>query len=186
MWNRYLRWQPGNRLTSCKFRNCLLLIGLAVVSLGWKPVDRLAFVVGERPVTLSEVRAWYYLHEGQCLPARLNAKSKQLLNRMIETEKLYGVASGYGTFKVDAAWLELAFHVIDNLHHYTFLDNAALIRCGISRELLEVVLKRDLTVQRFIQTRGGSLTSHENEPHDRLLDIAGKSASDVTVINLLF
>ncbi|NOZ13893.1 MAG: hypothetical protein GXO69_09660 [Acidobacteria bacterium] len=145
-------------------------------------IDRLAFVVGKRPVTLSEVRAWVYLQSGTCLPSPLTNKNKQQIQRIIASEKLYQAATKFGRFSFHPRIVRQAMRVMDLNRGFRFLDKDCLHACHVSLSLLEEVVRRELVVQHYIRSRSSSVKPGE----DTLLVLAAGLEPDIPVENLLF
>ncbi len=181
MWKPLLKFQRRSKLTLWKFSAPILLF-LTIVNGGWTQVDRLALVVGDRPVTLSEVRAWVYLQSGECLSEPLKTADRKQINRMIASEKLYQVSTEFGKFRFQPRALRQALRVLDSNHGFRLLDSSHLQHCRVSIPLLEEVLRRELVVQHYIRSRSGSVKPGE----DTLTVLASGLKPDVPVVNLLF
>ncbi|NOY21985.1 MAG: hypothetical protein GXO70_00540 [Acidobacteria bacterium] len=181
MWKALLKFQRRSKLTLWKF-SAPILIFLTIANGGWTQVDRLALVVGNRPVTLSEVRAWVYLQSGECLSEPLKTADRKQINRMIAAEKLYQVGTQFGKFKFQPQALRQALRVVDSNRGFRLLDSGYLQRCHISLPLLEEVLRRELVVQHYIRSRSGSVKPGA----DTLTVLASGLKPDVLVVNLLF
>ena len=175
MWIALRKFQSKSKLTLWKFSAPILLF-LIIANGGWTGVDRLALVVGDRPVTLSEVRAWIYLQSGECLSEPLTAEARQQIERMIASEKLYQTATEFGGFKFPPLILRQALRVMDSSRGFRLLNS------HVSLSLLEEVLRRELVVQHYIRSRSGSLKPGE----DALTTLASGLEPDVPVVNLLF
>jgi len=181
MWIALRKFQSKSKLTLWKFSAPILLF-LIIANGGWTGVDRLALVVGDRPVTLSEVRAWIYLQSGECLSEPLTAEARQQIERMIASEKLYQTATEFGGFKFPPLILRQALRVMDSSRGFRLLNSHFLANCHVSLSLLEEVLRRELVVQHYIRSRSGSLKPGE----DALTTLASGLEPDVPVVNLLF
>ncbi len=181
MWKAFLKFQRRNRKTLWKFSVPILLCA-ALVNGGWTRVDQLALVVGNRPITLSEVRARVYLQSGGCLSEPLTAENKKQIERMIASEKLYQAATEFGKFKLQPRIIRQAMRVINLSRGFRLLNKEQLQKCHISLPLLEEILRRELVVRHYIQSRSGLIKSGK----DSLMILASRLEPDIPVVNLLF
>ncbi len=184
MWSRSANWPRKKNMTSWRFSLALILF-LTVSSFGREPVDRIALVIGERAVTLSEVNAWYGLHTGKSLPEMLSDQDRQLIRQMIATERLYEVAELYGVFELDDAWFRLAIYMMDELSGYRLSDPVWQKENRIAPGILVEVMRRNLRVFRFVQARVGLMHDEQEQSLD-MITLADREAADVTVTNYLF
>ncbi len=176
-----LKFQRKSKLTLWKF-SAPVFFFLIIVNGGWTGVDQLAFVVGDRPVTLSEVRAWVYLQSGECLSEPLTAGNREQIERMIASEKLYQTATEFGEFELSPQMLRQALLLLDSCQGFLLLDSLHLGKCHVSLPLLEEILRREIVVQHYIRSRSGSLKPGE----DPLITLSSGLEPDVPVVNLLF
>ncbi len=181
MWIPLLRIQRRSKLTLWKYSAPILLL-LIIFNGGWTQADRLALVVGERAITLSEVRAWVYLQDGACLSEPLTAEDMKRINRMIASEKLYQAGTEFGRFEFRPRILRQALRIVDASRGFHLLNSSHLENCHVSLPLLEEVLRRELVVQHYIRSRSGSVKPGE----DALTILASSLEPDVSVVNLLF
>ena len=181
MWKLFRKFQRKSKPISWRFSAPILLL-LVIANGGWTPVDRLALVVGNRPVTLSEVRTWAYLEYGQCLPASLAGGEEGFVNHIIAMEKLYQTATEFGTFKLSPLIVRQALRAVDANRGFQLLDSNRLIACHISLSMLKEILRRELVVQHYIRSRSGAVKPGE----DVLMTLASALKPDVPVVNLLF
>ncbi|RLE23426.1 MAG: hypothetical protein DRJ08_02570 [Acidobacteria bacterium] len=149
---------------------------------GWTQTDRLALVAGNRPVTLSEVRAWVYLQSGQCLSGQVTAENRQQIIRMIAMEKLYQAATEFGKFELPPRIVRQALRVVDSSRGFRLLNTIHLRDCHVSLPLLEEVLRRELVAQHYIRSHSASVKPGE----DALIVLASSLEPDIPVVNLLF
>lgn len=163
----------------------LLLLFVSVGAWCREPVDRVALVIGERAVTLSEVRAWYSVHTGRPLPPALTVRDRQLITRMIAIERLYEVAELYGVFRLDDEWFRLAVYMMDELSGFRLSNPAWQRQNQVAPGVLVDVLRRNLRVFRFVQARVG-LMGTDRSLTVNMQVLADREATDVSVTNYLF
>ncbi len=184
MWSRSANWLRKKNMTSWRF-SLVLLLFLTVFVHAREPADRIALVVGQRAVTLSEVRAWYGFQTGKALPETLTTQDQQLINQMIAVERLYEVAELYGVFELDDAWFRMAIYLLDELSGYRLSDPRWQRDNRIAPGILVEVMRRNLRVFRFVQARIGLMHDNKERSMD-MQELAGREAADVTVTNYLF
>ncbi len=178
MWMLFQIFRKRNKRILWKFSFFFLMMSASA----WTPVDRLAFVVGSRPVTLSEVRAWVYLQSGSCLPFPLTANGKQDVLRMIASEKLYRKAMEFGGNNLRVGELRRALRLLDMNRGFRLLDPSRLHKCGVSLPVLEEVLRRELVVQHYIRSHSALVKPNE----DGLMTLAATLDRNIPVTNLIF
>jgi len=158
-----------------------LLLATMAVAGQWKEMDRVALIVGDRPVPLSEVRAYVWLHAGQVLPEQVNEQVRSLVSRMERMEQLYESRRRYGTDDIEPRWMRLAVHFLAN-SGFPALDPAGADRPVVSGEMVRRVFHREMTVLRFVQGRTGGLM---DDP-DALSGLMEREAADIRVTNYLY
>ena len=182
MWKKSAIWRRKKNRMLWRF-SLLFCLTCTVLGADKVPIDRIALIVGNRPVTLSEVRAYYAFHTGRPLPEVFSASDTELLQRMIHIERLFEQVRLYGGGQMQDGWFRLAVHVLNANHGYLFNNGYWLKSCGISEKLLLSIMARELRVLRFIEARTGGRT----ENVDQLLsDFARDEAAEIAVSNHLF
>jgi len=182
MWKKSVNWPRKKSMTLWR-SSLLLFIALSLPASDGELIDRVALLVGNRPVTLSEVRAYYAFHTGRPLPRQLNEADRDLIRRMMNVERLHEMVRRYGGGEMQDGWFRLAVHVLNGAHGYLFTQHFWMASCNISEGLLFDVLARELRVLRFIQARTGGVP---DDNADLLAQMAEREAGEITVTNYLF
>ena len=180
MLRRFRRSPIGKKRTFCRY-SLLVLLAVTVAAGPWREVDRVALIVGNRPVPLSEVRAYYWLHTGRAWPNVPTEAVEPVVIRMGQMERLYESRRQYQDTRLAERWTRLAIQFLAN-SGFPGLDPAGTGKVAPSLGMVRSVLVRELVVMRLVQAQrmiaeDGAVT---------LEDLVEQEAPDIRLTNYLF
>ncbi|MBI2821885.1 MAG: hypothetical protein HYX74_06645 [Acidobacteria bacterium] len=118
-------------------------------------VDRVAAVVNDRVITLSDVE-WSFLDTRSGLPADPHARQEALaarLDRLVEQELIAQEAEKEPLFALDDSDVENELKKLEGRYGGRKQLEAAARRSGLSLERLRPLLRRQISVLKFVETR---------------------------------